>query len=217
MAVSKGTKITKTDVINHFNTTIIDYVYSGTPWHSGNYPKTATATTITENWSGTVVAAGVNLIPSGQLDANTKPSLSSIGSDTKLTAATVVNALKNAANAVTRVRKCTVNWYHTEDTTDALKQTNTNKAIFLATTSAVSGTTRPYFTKSPDTTAMTSTLSPATSNVASSQVASANNMITFINNIKTAWDTAYASTVTYTYYTCHNQCYTAPCQSRGRR
>lgn len=207
MSIAKNQIVTKQDVINYFNANIVDFAYSGTPWHSGNVPKIQSKQT---GQTGTVDA-----IPASQFDSNTKNYLTSI-SDTIITASTLTTALLGIVKNLTRIRNTTYRYYHSTSGVDGLVATATNKAIFKAVTPVISGTTRPYYTKSPNVTDMTQNISVSTADISAGALISAEKMINFFNALKNSWQTAYNNTVTFTYYTCHDQCH-SNCEHRARR
>jgi len=217
MSVVSGQKITKEDVVNYFNTNMINVAYNGVNYHSGSVP-TYTATAQSGTQGGTLSnITGAQAVPSTQLGNTTKPSMTTSHiTDSVLTASTIVNKMKELATNCSRIRKTTCNWYHDTSGTNNLVQTLSGKAVYLATTPAISGTTKPYYTKSPNNTTMTTSSAVSAGNLTKSNIATATAISTFITNLVNEWNTRYNTTVTFTYYTCHSVCHSS-CHTRARR
>ena len=217
MGVTTGDKITKADLVNYFNTNMVNVAFNGLSYHSGSVP-TYTATAQSGTQGGTLSnITGAQAIPSTQLSANTKPSMTVDNiTDTIISATTIVNKMKEIATNCSRIRNTVSNWYHDTSGTNNLVQTISGKAIYLATTPAISGTTKPYYTKSPTATAMTTASAVTQSDLAKSSVIKASSISTFITNLVNEWNTRYNTTVTFTYYTCHSVCHSS-CYTRARR
>lgn len=227
MAITTNQIINKQDIVNYFNENVVNVAFNGINYHSGNVPKytaTATAGTQWSSWANgnaspnnQYTITGGEAIPSNQLSNTAKSELteSQIDSDV-ITASIIVNAMKQLATNCSRIRNTICRWYHDTSGTDNLVQTITGKSIYLATTPAISGTTRPFYTKNPDTTTMTINSSASQGDVVINNIAKAESMIQFITNLVNEWKTRYNTTVTYTYYTCHSVCHSS-CHNRARR
>lgn len=207
MTLQTNDTITKQDVVNYFNTNVVDVAFNGINYHSGNVP-----TFTSEN------ASGAQAIPSTQLSNTTKPSMTVDNiPDNLITASTIINAMKNIATNCSRIRNTICRSYFDTDGTYNLQQTLTGKAVYLATTPAISGSTVPYYTKTPNTTQMTVDSSAAVPNeLAIDKIAAAVSVTQFITNLVNEWNTRYNTTVTFNYYICHSQCH-SNCHTRARR
>lgn len=217
MGIVSGDKITKTDVVNYFNTNMVNVAYNGLNYHSGNVPTyTATAQSGTQGGSMSTIT-GAQAIPSNQLSNNTKPSMTVAQiTDDVITASTIVKKMKEIATNCSRIRNTISRWYHDTSGTNNLVQTITGKAVYLATTPAISGTSKPYYTKAPNVTAMTTASSANSGDISKSNIAKASSIASFITNMVNEWNTRYNTTITYTYYTCHSVCHSS-CYTRARR
>lgn len=207
MATQTDSVITKQDIVNYFNTNVVDVAFNGINYHSGNVPTFTSGN-----------ANGAQAIPASQLSNTTKPSMTVDNiPDEIITASTLINAMKNIATNCSRIRNTICRSYFDTDGTYNLQQTLTGKAIYLANTPAISGTTTPYYTKTPNTTQMTETSSAEVpSDLSTDNVITALSITQFIANLVNEWNTRYNTTVTFNYYVCHSQCH-SNCYTRARR
>lgn len=197
MSVAQNQTIVKNEVINLFNTNIKN-VIGASLYHSGNHMKYSTP-------------ASTEALPTdqygGNLDAFTI-------SDTQITASTIYNTLVNLVKNYTRVRNTTsVSYLLTESRTngsvtsssDNVQQTLTGKVAYGVTVPSVSGSTRPYYVKSPNDTAMTKNISPANPGITQNTTILASHITTFFNNLKSAWDSIYNNNaIRFEYHYCHS-------------
>ena len=226
MALSQDNVISKMDVINYFNTNVVNVAFNGINYHSGNVPKYTASATCGTQWTseknGNSAAneqytiTGGEAIPATQLSNTTKPNLTENDLTGVVTASAMISKMRELAKNCSRIRKSVGNWYHDTAGTYNLVQTLSGKAIYLATTPAVSGTTTPYYTKSPNTTAMTTNSTASAGDIAVDSLVKATSISTFITNLVNEWNTRYNTTVTFNYYTCHSVCHSS-CYNRARR
>lgn len=207
MGIVTNELITKQDVVNYFNTNVVQVAFSGIGWHSGNVP---TFTTGNNN--------GIQAVPSNQLSNTTQPSMSTSNiTDALITASTVINVMKTIATNCSRIRYTTCHSYFNTDGTYNNQQTLNGKAIYLVDTPAISGTTDPHYTKTPNITHMTVDSTAAIpTGFSTDNSAAASHITSFITNLVNEWNTRYNTTITYDYYSCHSQCH-SNCYTRARR
>lgn len=226
MAISVNNEMNRQEVVDYFNQNVVDVAFSNTTYNSGNVPKYTASATAGTQWSSwgngngssnnQYKITGAEAIPSTQLSDTTKTYANVSDLGTQITASTLINTMRNLAKNCSRIRNTVCNWYHDISGTDNLIQTITGSAIYLATTPAISGSTRPYYTKSPDTTNMTIDSTTGAGDIAVNNMAKATSLTQFVTNLVNEWNTRYNTTVTYTYYTCHSVCHSS-CYDRARR
>lgn len=209
-------------VINDFTTNVIDNAFNKRGYNSGTYPYFSgtagynTATNVkatTTGWTNPIA------IPSGQLAADSKPSLSI--TDTVITASTLWNSMLTITRALAKIRVFTSNWYHKSGTTNNLVNSVSGTAVFNTSYPAVPTGTIANNQKTSNWTRSGSTsitLNPSSS-ISTDTTATANNINTTITNCYNAWATnCYnGNRLTYTFYTCHYNCFSEWADSRGRR
>lgn len=217
MSIKTGDIITKDDVVNYFNTNVVNVAFNNIDYHSGNVPVyTETAESGTQGGTLTTIT-GFQAIPANQLSDTTQSLMTKEQiTDKLITASTIVNIMKQLATNCSRIRNTVCRWYHDTSGTDNLVQTITGKSIYLANTPAISGTTKPYYTKNPNTTIMTTDSTADSGDISVNNIANASSVSQFITNLINEWQERYNTTVTYTYYTCHSVCHSS-CYSRARR
>lgn len=227
MSLTKGQKIQKVTanniigVINDFNTNVVNNAYNKRTYNSSSYPTfSGTATYGTTGSSATTGWTNPIAIPSGHLNADGKTTMTSI-SDTKITASTLWSSMLNITRTLVKIRKFTSNWYHRTDTTDNLVNTISGYAVFntaypaVPTGTLTNATATSTWTRSG---ATSITLNP-TQTIKNGEIASATSINNAINNCYNAWvNNCYNGNVlTYTFYTCHQNCHSNWVNSRGRR
>lgn len=207
MAVNTGDIITKQDVVNYFNTNVVNVAFNGIQYHSGAVP-TFTAGN----------AKGKQAIPATQLSDLTQPNMTVEQiTDEIITASTLVNIMRTIATNCSRIRNTICRSYFNTNGAFNLQQEFSGKAIYLAITPEIAGTTMPYYTKTPNTTIMTEN-STATlpSDLSVNNIIAATSVTQFITNLVNEWNTRFNTTVTFHYYHCHSQCH-SNCYTRARR
>lgn len=209
MTIATGQTITKTDVVNGYNNKVQNII-NLINWSASAMPK----------FSGTDGAglANPNAVPNGQLSSTQPQKINNNQLSNTILANELYNLFYNTIQDVTRVRLCSSYWYFNTNGTNALVNSQVNKyANFNATTSVVSGTTTPYFTKSPNNTNMMGSLSLGRNNINQNVVVAASNVNAIINELYNNWNTwKNSNKVTFNYYTCHSNCH-SNYDNRARR
>lgn len=147
-------------------------------------------------------------IPSGQL-GNTLPQTISENQLSSIVNATeIYNLFYSMIAITTKIRQCNMNWYHQINAADNLINSQTRIANFAESTTAVSGSTKPFFVKNPNITNMLSVLDLNKDNCSSTLIITADRVNALLNELYSKWDTfKSANAITYTYYTCHHNCH----------
>lgn len=227
MSLTKGQEIKKITanniigVINDFNTNVVDNAFNKRNYNSSTYPSfTGSATYGRTGSSATTGWTNPRAIPSGQLAADNKTSMTSI-SDTIITASTLWSSMLSITRQLVKIRKFTSYWYHKTDATNNLVNSITGYGVFnTAYPSVPTGTLSnnvkgETWTRSGSTSI---TLNP-TQTINSNEIATAISINDAINNCYNSWvDNCYNGNVlTYNFYTCHQNCHSNWADARGRR
>jgi hypothetical protein len=204
MAVSSGSIINVNDIINRF--------------------KTNCETLIRNNSN-----QGSPYLPSGQLGSLPSSTTASLigSSKNKINAATIVTNLTNFVRGLTRIRNYITYEYISGNKGNSLTYTSSGRKVFAATLASVSAVTRGTtmggrsvtytsgWTRSPSSSTATQSLSVSNPSISTNSTINANNLVTFFNNLYSAWATCAGNTITYRYYYCYNDCHTE-CHNSGR-
>jgi len=212
MAVQTNDEITKTELINNFKNNLLVVMFSGL--NSTNNPVYFSGTR--ETFTNPLA------INTNQLESSTQPEITI--PDEEISAAGTYAALKSIVDSLTKIRRYTSTWYHSDhgtlgrvdgkegtaifkDTIPALttfnKSTRTSGANgWERTVNGASGTTAQNVT-------LTKTLTVTNpfvvdDEIQASQVTPYTLDDTLFNNLFEAWDAVRNEKITYTYYTCHS-------------
>lgn len=238
MTIAQDNMIKSQEVVDYFNNNVYNYAANYTTYSTSSSVPKFTSTVLAQTYQYTqsqtysyrtdATYSDQNAVPTTELSAldaaNDTATLDKIGAvDSVITASTVLNALNAITTRLTRMKKFTSYWYQQQTyngttaitAVDNLKETKTGALIQGVTTPAISGTTRPYYTKTPNTT--TNTTSISYNNLQKLTEISSSAFITFINNLKSGWLSSYNTGVVYKYYICHISCYSNTCYTRARR
>ena len=223
MSLTAGSKIKQADIASNFSTNVVDAIFAGA-YHNANVPLFGGKVYRNTSYyaADSVLAfSAPEAIPQQDLDAPVAPAANTGLTGEKITGATVYTALTNVVANLSRVRNFNSYWYHQNNGSFSLVETKSGKAVFkphfdaLPAYSAVNSTAVAGRTRSVNVPLQAINVDDST--VKAGKIASAANIITFFNNLKTAWSTASANAITYQLYTCHRNCHNNCHGSRGRR
>lgn len=201
MAIQVNDTITKNDVINLFNTNVVNYAYNQVVWHSGSYPT----------------GQG---FPTNQLGSNAQTTLNNIDG-TIITASALVNALKEATRKITKIRNFHYNRYYNSGGSYGLQYESTQLAVWADSlqepnwANDISVESRSQV----DATGVNNPFQEVTAsvpeNLAQNKAITSSDVITYINNLKNNWDSLKNNTLTVSNYFCYT--YSQWLNNRGRR
>ena len=223
MAVQTNDVMVKQELIENFNTNLLNAIYSGA-YHLTNLPRFKGSAGI---WSNP------QAIPSSQLSTATRPELKI--NDTMPTAGNTYLAMKTIVDGLTRIRYFTSNWYYQTNSSHGLINSVSGTAIFLASIPGV-----PTYSSGANKSGWTRTITGPGAGAASTASATLTTVLTVTNPLKqnevilaskitpkdlnnslynylyNAWAANRNNRLTYNFYTCHNNCWGA-CNPRSRR
>lgn len=207
MTIATDNIATKADVVNAYNTKLTS-ITNLINWRASTNPT----------FSGTAGEyTNPAALPSGQLSNTNPTTLSTSSLSDTILANELYNLIYNAIQTATRIRLTTCKWYFDTNGVDGLIDTQENKyALYNATTSTVTGDTRPFYTKTPNTTSMQGTITLGRNGINQNATIAASNIINILNECYNNW-VAFkdSNTVSFNYYTCHSN--HSNWGNRGRR
>lgn len=211
MSIATDNTALKSEVVDAYNTHVQNVINLIAKNSSTGVTYTASAP-VGSNGSVTSNLTNQSAVPSGQLD-NTNPTKIAVGSlSTTAIASELYNLLISACNTMTKIRNCLYVWRHSNyqaggDQEIQRFQYYTN---LRNTTDAVSGSTRPYYTKDPNSQTTTADIasSVAHTGITQNNQMVAANVTTYLQALYNKWKSwTDSNVITYNYYTCHFNCH----------
>lgn len=222
-------KVTQVAFAQQFLNNVNSIILAGA-YHNGSIPHFSGTTVYNPSYNNAntyTAYSNPQAVPTSDLDsagsAAAGADISGIGvKEDIVRGATVYNVLYEAIRRLTRVRNFTSNWYHKTNTSFALVNSVSGKAVFKESLPGIAGF--PGADNTPNagwSRTINDTLQPisvANSGVVHDNVMRANEVNNFFTNLNNAWAETAANAVGYTFYSCHNNCHChGNCDSRSRR